>query len=291
MNILPKKSWHVRNKDNVARVRKDEAQAAEEARERQRRVERAEQEARTNFLRNKSRASLPESGNAALGGEEEGEKEGERHLDLFGERDLGGGEKRGNKEYEADKKQEQEKRERAIGLLVSLGPAPGTATPWYLKEQGSEKEGAQTTGKQEETNRAKKQRTEPERGSEKEKKDEKLKALLDPLRDMERIMKKKRKSEKKEERKSKERRREEAGGSSSLERLREERRRREATERLRAQALLKKGNEAEGKEKEGEEEEDDRSRPYSSQYHPELSRKRQRRDMGSDPYGFNTKKN
>ncbi|RXM90830.1 hypothetical protein EOD39_21804 [Acipenser ruthenus] len=45
-----------------------------------------------------------------------------------------------------------------------------------------------------------------------ERKDEKLKALLDPLRDMERIMKKKRKSENKEERKSKERRREEAGG-------------------------------------------------------------------------------
>lgn len=104
MNILPKKSWHVRNKDNVARVRRDEAQAREEEKERERRVLLAQQEARTEFLRKKARHqnSLSELDAAEAGAPRSGP------VDLF--RDLleeGKGVTRGNKDYEEEKRQEK----------------------------------------------------------------------------------------------------------------------------------------------------------------------------------------
>ncbi|XP_030640515.1 leukocyte receptor cluster member 1 [Chanos chanos] len=275
MNILPKKSWHVRNKDNIARVRRDEARAAEEERELQRRIERAEQEARTEYLRKKSRGALEQKG----GWREHDEQSGgaDQHLNLFPVEEAT--EKKGNAEYLKEKKEEKEKQERAIGLLVSLGPAPGTeATPWYMKDR-TEREKEEDEGKDKKDKDRK--RHVGIREEEKEKKDKRLKDSLDPLKDIEKALAVKEKKDMKKKKKDKRDKRERTSGESSIEKLRAERLQREAEERRRAQALLDQKN---GKEKEKERVADDRDRPYNSAYFPELARKRQRNDR--DQYGF-----
>ncbi|XP_028837180.1 leukocyte receptor cluster member 1 [Denticeps clupeoides] len=280
MNILPKKSWHVRNKDNVARVRRDEARAAEEERELQRRVERAEQEARTQFLRNKSRAALQQQGACR---EDEKAAEGGgiiEHLNLFPLEEST--EKKGNEEYLKEKKEEKERQERAIGLLVSLGPPPGTdATPWYMKKQGEQEKPDEKQEKAEQSKKEKdKWRSKTFSEEQRAKKDKRLKDQLDPLRDVKKALAAK---EKKEHRSKKKGCRDRANrsGESSLERLRAERLQREAEERRRAQSLI---DQRSGKGKEQEREVQERDRPYNSAYFPELARKRRRRD--GDQYGF-----
>ncbi|XP_072534973.1 leukocyte receptor cluster member 1 [Salminus brasiliensis] len=278
MNILPKKSWHVRNKDNIARVRRDEAHAAEEEREIQRRAERAEQEARTEFLRKKSRTALEQRGGYR---EEEEQSRGSReieHLNLFPLEESS--EKKGNSEYLKEKKEEKEKQERAIGLLVSLGPAPGTeATPWYLKQREKEKEEEKD---RKEIDRKEKDKRKSITEEEREKKDRKLKEMLDPLMDMKKALSVKDRKVKKHKKKEKRDGGEKRSGESSVEKLRAERLQRELEERKRTQALLDQRNGV-GKKREAENM-GDRERPYNNAYFPELARKRQKRDR--DSYGF-----
>uniref|UniRef100_A0A674JAR3 CBF1-interacting co-repressor CIR N-terminal domain-containing protein n=1 Tax=Terrapene triunguis TaxID=2587831 RepID=A0A674JAR3_9SAUR len=242
MNILPKKSWHVRNKDNVARVRRDEAQAQDEQRQREARALLAEQEARTEFLRKKARVSAlpgPDGGSAlAPTGDDS------RHVDLFRDLEEGKGSKAGNKEYEEEKRREKERQEKAIGLLTYLGQSAAeaqTSRPWYQEAPDRSREAAVVTTQ------------------------EQLKGRLDPLREMERHLRKK-KGEGKKRKKEKEN-----SAPLSLEQLRRERLQREQAERARAEALLAG---RQGEPQRGEEEEpDDRKRRYNSQFNPQLARR------------------
>ncbi|XP_011383949.1 leukocyte receptor cluster member 1 [Pteropus vampyrus] len=253
MNILPKKSWHVRNKDNVARVRRDEAQAREEEKERERRVLLAQQEARTEFLRKKARHqdSLPELEAAELG------TLSSRPVDLFRELlEEGKGVTRGNKEYEEEKRQEKERQEKALGILTYLGQTAAeaqTRPPWYQLPPG---------------------RGPPLPGPGP---DVKIKNRLDPLREMQKHLGKRRHSgeDGSHSRKEKEGSEKRPKEPPSLDQLRADRLRREAAERARAEALLARvrGGAGAPEEQQPEEEADDRRRRYNSQFNPQLARR------------------
>ncbi|XP_037373078.1 leukocyte receptor cluster member 1 [Talpa occidentalis] len=258
MNILPKKSWHVRNKDNVARVRRDEAQAREEEKERERRVLLAQQEARTEFLRKKARHQnpVPELAAAEAGGSSFGP------VDLFRELlEDGKGVTSGNKEYEEEKRQEKEKQEKALGILTYLGQSAAeaqTQPPWY---QLPPERGGVPSG--------------PSR-------DDKIKNHLDPLREMQKHLgKKRRPSSDNGSRSRKEKwapEKQQPKASPSLEQLRAERLRREAAERARAEALLAGVRGRVPQEDQPEEETDDRRRRYNSQFNPQLARRPRRQE-------------
>ncbi|XP_074595433.1 leukocyte receptor cluster member 1 homolog [Brevipalpus obovatus] len=131
MNILPHKSWHVRTKKNIEKVRRDERKAQEEAEAVERRRALAGSEARINFLRSKThtfgdgnqqQVDVVNSDNLSSVLEE-------RALDAAAEDKL-------KYEREQAAKKEQENWEKKVGILTYLGQGltePEVETPWYLK--------------------------------------------------------------------------------------------------------------------------------------------------------------
>lgn len=123
--------WHVRTKENIARVRKDEAEAAEKERQEKLRIEQADREVRLSVLKQKSKQKLQEYGI------QEPEVEPTQlataeHINLFA--NFEDAVKTTNKEHEKDVKEKKEEYEKKIGYLTYLGQDTNEALGkknWY----------------------------------------------------------------------------------------------------------------------------------------------------------------
>ncbi|XP_060084463.1 leukocyte receptor cluster member 1 homolog [Ylistrum balloti] len=302
MNILHHKSWHVRNKDNIERVRRDEAKAAEEEKERLRKVALAEQEARTEILRQKARSQrLPSTSSSTVTSPEKiedpevsgNEVKAKTDLDVYGSNNLvsdiytgsgghinffkdteGVSTGKHNIDHEAEKKAEKEEWEKKMGILTYLGQSSlesqGGTAPWYAKKRKVEDD-------------------EDDALTKREHKDKKLKDSLDPIHKLEGYLKKKshkdkdhsdrhkhkhhKHKHKKDKERSSQSSKSKVQGSKSIDQLRAERLKREAAERKKTAALMAKVRGEKAEEEAEVKEVSDRDRRYNSQYNPEFVRR------------------
>ncbi|UYV69523.1 hypothetical protein LAZ67_6003897 [Cordylochernes scorpioides] len=262
MNILPKKRWHVRTKANIERVKRDEANAAEEERILQKRIQLAEQEARTSLLRSRAQQKY-----STISLADDIQKDD--HVNFFAKLEEQGGYKpETNREHEEEKQAEQIKLEKRIGLLTYLGQSELESTggkPWYLKshEERIANEDKGTTEKL------------PKKSTIKDPLDdmkaylkETKSAISDPLEDIRGYLnasqgKEKTKKHKKDKKRS---------STVSIEELRAKRLKREREEKEKSRQLLKRHR----GEVEPEVPQDDRHRGYNSQFNPHLARQNKR---------------
>jgi hypothetical protein len=131
MNILPKKSWHVRTKANIEKVRKDEAKALQEQLEKAKRADLAAQERRIRQLRGRAGAQDGSRQPDYSDPIEPTSQGTQGSLQLFDDRN----DSRGNRERESERRKEQEDYEKKIGLLTYLGGSQvNCESPWYMRD-------------------------------------------------------------------------------------------------------------------------------------------------------------
>ncbi|KAK6106478.1 hypothetical protein QQG55_24375 [Brugia pahangi] len=140
MNILPKKKWHVRTKENVARVRRDQKKAKEEKEGVIERAQLAEQEYKVNLLRQNAERMEVMYRDGKSGADHNNAQfiNSFSHINLFA--DLEGEYRKnfgvGNRDYALERKKEQEEYEKKVGILKCLGQGSSELTkekPWYEK--------------------------------------------------------------------------------------------------------------------------------------------------------------
>lgn len=247
MNILPKKNWHVRNKDNIEKVRKDEAKAAAEQKEKEKRLAIAESEARINVLRSRAGASI------AI------DKARADHTDrfnLFEQEEQGRFNEEKNPETEAEKNLEKEKFEKKIGLLKYLNEdqLDLKSKPWYQTVKRNSLNDDEDT-KSSEVDLKRKLQLDP------------INMMKDQLPDKDKSKKDKSKEPINKKKKVESANTTESKSSKTIEQLRAERLKRETEERMKVEKLLN-GN----KEAKQIVEMDDRKRKYNSQFNPNIAK-------------------
>uniref|UniRef100_A0A0N5AMM5 Rap-GAP domain-containing protein n=1 Tax=Syphacia muris TaxID=451379 RepID=A0A0N5AMM5_9BILA len=136
MNILPKKRWHVRTKENVARVRRDQKLATEEAVRIAERAKLAEQEFKVNVLRKNAEKRFINFYEVPRNDGECSIASSSGHVNFFAELEEETRKNYGtsNKEYEEEKRKEQEEFESKVGILKYLGEGSNEYTKqksWY----------------------------------------------------------------------------------------------------------------------------------------------------------------
>ncbi|XP_066250731.1 leukocyte receptor cluster member 1 [Euwallacea similis] len=296
MNILPKKRWHVRTRENVARVRRDETKAKEEEQALKERTQLAEREARRQLLLQKSRSKFSTQDFLSLDANTTSTTSSaatttlSEHVNIFKELEEGVAElKQTNKEHDKEAKEEKEKYEKQIGYLTYLGQDTNEALgkkSWYEEAPVRDGKG--------EVNLKSKKREDPlmlikilseqhEKAREKCKSSEKYKEYRSVLvghnegkkrkrHDNEKPKKKKqKKSEKKSESEDDDdERMRQAEKKRQLQVLRAERLQRERQEQLKTEQLLAKisGTASESKKDLTA----SNNRKYNSQFNPELAK-------------------